>query len=67
MFAANHSMSADDEQILTFFTQQEIRSIEQSYSTYAEPINYKGIPHGIIIGTPMLLLLPKVNELHGLQ
>jgi hypothetical protein len=44
LYSSMYSMSVEEEQILTFFTQQEIRSVEQAYSTYAKPTNYKGIP-----------------------
>ncbi len=41
-YANNHSMTVQEEQILSYFTQQEIRSIEQAYSQFAQPSNYKG-------------------------
>nr|ATX61953.1 hypothetical protein [Tremella fuciformis] len=43
MYAMDHpNMSSRDEEILTFFTQQEIRSLEQAYTTFAQPSNYNG-------------------------
>lgn len=44
MFSTDNQMTAEDEYILTSFMQQEIRSLEQAYTTYAEPTNYKGMP-----------------------
>ena len=38
-----NDMNAEEEYILTSFMQQEVRSLEQAYSTYAKPTNYKGI------------------------
>jgi hypothetical protein len=43
IYNTNNPMNSNEEQILTFFTQQEIRSVEQAYSTYTQPTNYKGI------------------------
>lgn len=44
MFSVDNQMTAEDEYILASFTQQEVRSLEQAYTTYAEPTNYKGLP-----------------------
>lgn len=38
-----NDMNAKEEYILTSFMQQEVRSLEQAYSTYAKPTNYKSI------------------------
>jgi hypothetical protein len=38
-----NDINAEEEYILTSFMQQEVRSLEQAYSTYAKPTNYKGI------------------------
>lgn len=42
LYSKDHSNNPEEEQMLTFFTQQEIRSLEQSYTTYVNPSNYKG-------------------------
>lgn len=38
-----NDMNTEEEYILTSFMQQEVRSLEQAYSTYVKPTNYKGI------------------------
>lgn len=43
-YALNNPITSNEEQLLTFFTQQEVRSIEQAFSTFANPTNYKHIP-----------------------
>jgi hypothetical protein len=43
LFAKNHTLSAQDEQILTFFTQQEARSLEQAFTSFTNPSNYSGL------------------------
>lgn len=43
MFNVDNPMSPEQELILTSFTQQEIRSLEQAYSTFVVPSNYKFI------------------------
>lgn len=42
-YNANHVMTTEQEAILTAFTEQEIRSLEQAYTSYAVPTNYKNI------------------------
>jgi hypothetical protein len=43
LFNSNHVMTPEQEAILTAFTEQEVRSLEQAYTTYAKPTNYKNI------------------------
>jgi hypothetical protein len=38
-----NDMNTEEEYILTSFMQQEVRSLELAYSTYAKPTYYKGI------------------------
>lgn len=42
IYAKFNTINSEIEQILTFYTQQEIRSLEQAYSSYVKPSNYKG-------------------------
>jgi hypothetical protein len=43
LFNMDNTMTAEQEVILDAFTEQEVRSLEQAYSTWAKPTNYKGI------------------------
>jgi hypothetical protein len=43
LFNENNTMSAEQENILLAFIEQEVRSLEQAYTSYAKPTNYKGI------------------------
>jgi hypothetical protein len=43
LFNKDNSMSAKQENILHAFMEQEVRSLEQAYTSYAKPTNYKGI------------------------
>jgi hypothetical protein len=43
LFNTDHAMSPEQESILSAFVEQEVRSLEQAYSTWAKPTNYKGI------------------------
>lgn len=44
-YLETHSqITPEQEQILTFFTQQEIRAIEQAFSHFSKPLNYKNTP-----------------------
>lgn len=43
LFNSTNTMTPEQESILNAFTEQEVRSLEQSYTTYAKPTNYKGI------------------------
>ena len=43
LYNSDHVMTPEQETILVAFTEQEIRSLEQSYTTFAVPTNYKNI------------------------
>jgi hypothetical protein len=43
LFNADNTMTDEQEVILNAFTEQEVRSLEQAYTTWAKPSNYKGI------------------------
>jgi hypothetical protein len=42
MYSANNVMTSGEEDILVSFMQQEIRSLEQAYSSFVQPVAYKG-------------------------
>jgi hypothetical protein len=43
LYNMSNKITPEEEYILTSFTQQEVRSLEQAYSTYSQPTKYKGI------------------------
>ena len=43
MYSTNNVMSSGDEDILVSFMQQEVRSLEQAYSSFVMPLAYKGV------------------------